>query len=1088
MLNPGNAAGKWRRVTPQRPCPACGKTNWCTLSADGRLAACRRVEAGAWRTKTGKDGTPIYLHRLNGAATISPAELPATASGTAARIDAGTLHRVYSAMLAGLSLAQSHRESLHRRGLADADIDSRGYRTLPKQGRARCAAELRERFGDTVLRVPGIVTKEREGRRYLTVAGVGGLLIPCRDIQGRVVALKIRRDDDGPGPRYSYLSSARHGGPGPGSPVHFPLGTPASADLVRVTEGELKADVAVALSGVPTISIPGALCWRPALDAAKALGARTVRLALDADAADKPAVGRALDALAHALDAAELAVEFERWRAPHKGIDDALAAGAALDVLTGNVARQAIAETLAEATVGEPPQEPTALDRLAERLAEGPAALFRDGELLRALAAVAENDPAEFACVRSKVKAAAGVSLRDLDKALAHFRQEVRRQRPPADAAGQYRSSAGRIVRDAPTPQGGTVEIALCNFDARIVEQVTVDDGVERRSTLAVEGALADGTPLPRVDIPADQFAYMRWPVEKWGTRAVVLAGMTTADHLRCAMQLLSGDVTRREVFAHTGWREVAGQWVYLHATGAIGAAGPVDGVEVSLPDAVAGYSLPTPPQGAELADAVRASLAILDVGPERVTAPLVAAVFRAAITSADFSLHLAGPSSAGKTELAALVQQHFGAGLDARHLPGSWASTANSLEGLAFAAKDAVFVVDDFAPQGGQHDVARYHREADRLLRAQGNQAGRSRCRADGTVKAAKPPRGLIVSTGEDVPRGQSLRSRMLICELSPGEVNWQRLTICQRDAANGLYAAAMAGYLRWLSGRYAALRDGLRAEIAALRDKAHLEGQHKRTPGIIADLAAGLRHFLDYAVEAGAIDTAERDALAKRSWAALLAASAEQAGHVEAAEPTGHFLRLLAAVLESWRAHVADAHGDAPQNAPAWGWRLERGEWHAQGPRVGWLDGADLFLQPDAAFAAAQRLASEQGESLPVGARTLWQRCRERGLLASWDKTRQRHTVRRHLDGPRREVLHLRADALCSAARPSQPSPNHEKHGQSGDGCAGDSPDRPANRPQVGPENTTQNGEWDGWDGQKQGDRPACANNFAPRQRGTV
>jgi hypothetical protein len=46
----------------------CGKPDWCSLSADGTLAACRRVEQGAWRSKTDKSGTPVYLHRLTGAA------------------------------------------------------------------------------------------------------------------------------------------------------------------------------------------------------------------------------------------------------------------------------------------------------------------------------------------------------------------------------------------------------------------------------------------------------------------------------------------------------------------------------------------------------------------------------------------------------------------------------------------------------------------------------------------------------------------------------------------------------------------------------------------------------------------------------------------------------------------------------------------------------------------------------------------------------------------------------------------------------------------------------------------------------------
>ena len=34
------------------------------MSADGTLAKCMRVEPGAWRSKTGRDGVPYYLHRL----------------------------------------------------------------------------------------------------------------------------------------------------------------------------------------------------------------------------------------------------------------------------------------------------------------------------------------------------------------------------------------------------------------------------------------------------------------------------------------------------------------------------------------------------------------------------------------------------------------------------------------------------------------------------------------------------------------------------------------------------------------------------------------------------------------------------------------------------------------------------------------------------------------------------------------------------------------------------------------------------------------------------------------------------------------
>jgi hypothetical protein len=947
-----------------------------------------KVDAGSFKAGEQKDGARYYLHRLAGAARHDPA--PRRPGPETPRADPDLLNRAYSALLARLPLSQAHREALRGRGLSDAEIDCRGYRTLTIRGRARLAGELREQLGDALLSVPGFHVKPGEGGRpYVTVAGAAGLLLPVRDAGGRVVALLVRRDDAKDGGKYSYLSSAKHGGPGPGAPPHVPLGIVGPAATVRLTEGALKADIAFALSGLPTVGAAG-LAWRPALDALQALGCKTVRLAFDADCLDKPNVARALVACCEAAVGLGLTVELERWdNADGKGIDDLLAAGKQPEVLTGEPALAAVREALAVSTAADPPPEPDGLERLPEVLAAGGApALFGDKPLLAALARLEATDPAAYAACRARLKGQ-GVSLTDLGRALAPLSRELRQRQPAPDAAGCYRIASSGFVRDVLT-KDGPVEVALTNWSARIVEQTVHDDGAERRLSFAVEGSLADGTPLPRADVPADQFAWMRWPVETWGTRAVVLAGASTADHARVALQLLSGDVPRRTVYAHTGWREIDGSWVYLHGGGAMGTVGTVAGIEVSLPDALAGYALPEPPTGEALADAVRASLALLDQAPDRITAPLLGAAYRAALGPCDCALHLSGPTGAGKTELAALAQQHYGAGLDARHLPGSWASTGNALEGLAFAAAHALLTVDDFAPGGTAADVARMHREADRLLRAQGNRAGRQRMRADGGLRPARPPRGLILSTGEDVPRGQSLRARLLTLELAPGELDWPRLTACQHEAAAGRYAEALAGYVRWLAPRYAGLRDGLRAEAAALRDRACAEGLHARTPGIVADLAAGWRHWLDYALAVGAIDAAEREALDRRVWDALQKAGASQAEHL-----------------------------------------------------------------------------------------------RERGLLAGWDEARQRHSVRRRLGGhERREVLHLRADALSTSARPSPPSPTPPDDAfppemadgpgdGRGDGCAWGIADRPHDRPQETPGKAGRHGVGDGGDGRIQVER---------------
>jgi hypothetical protein len=137
------------------------------------------------------------------------------------------------------------------------------------------------------------------------------------------------------------------------------LGVTTPAEIVRITEGALKADVAFALSGLPTVGAAG-LSWRPALGMARALGAHVVRLALDADVWANAHVARALADCAAGAAAAGLSVEFERWRPEDgKGIDDLLAAGKETEVLSGEAAVVAIRGALPPTTPGQPHRPPT---------------------------------------------------------------------------------------------------------------------------------------------------------------------------------------------------------------------------------------------------------------------------------------------------------------------------------------------------------------------------------------------------------------------------------------------------------------------------------------------------------------------------------------------------------------------------------------------------------------------------------------------------------------------------------------------------------------------------------------------------------
>ncbi len=252
--------------------------------------------------------------------------------------------------------------------------------------------------------------------------------------------------------------------------------------------------------------------------------------------------------------------------------------------------------------------------------------------------------------------------------------------------------------------QNGAVDVPLTNFTARITGNVAEDDGAEVRRRFDIEATLHGRSHL--VSVPASQFADMRWPVEQLGAGAIIYPGFGLKDHARTAVQLLSGAIPERRVHTHTGWRKVDAGWVFLHAGGAIGSIGTVVELVVDLPTDLARYVLPTPLAGDPLHEVIRASLALLDLAPDQMTVPCFVAIYRAVLGSIDFTLHLAGPTGAGKTELAVLAQQHFGPAMDSRHLPASWLSTGNALEGLAFQAKDVLLVVDDFAPTGTSSDA----------------------------------------------------------------------------------------------------------------------------------------------------------------------------------------------------------------------------------------------------------------------------------------------------------------------------------------------------------------------------------------------
>ena len=321
---------------------------------------------------------------------------------------------------------------------------------------------------------------------------------------------------------------------------------------------------------------------------------------------------------------------------------------------------------------------------------------------------------------------------------------------------------------------------------------------------------------------------------------------------------------------------------------------------------------------------------------------------------------------------------------MHARRLPGSWSSTANALEGYAFTLKDTLFVIDDFLAKGSKYDIAKIHREADRILRAQGNRSGRQRMRADATLRPTKPPRCLILSTGEDIPRGQSLRARILVVEVSKGNLNWELLSQCQVDAQEGIYAQVMSSYIAWIANNHPEISKELRDCAECLREEMSRSGMHRRTMHITINLILGWAFFLMFAMETQSLTSERAETLFRECQDTLEELMKRQEDYHAASEPAQRFITLLRAALTSGKAHVGDLVGETPTDGNLWGWQGDI----PQGPRVGWIDDGNLYLEPEASYATIQRMGDETGEPLGVSSQTLRKHLYEAKLLKSTDR----------------------------------------------------------------------------------------------------
>ena len=846
------------------------------------------------------------------------------------------------------------------------------------------------------------ITDPAEAGKILNWSGrasAPAIAFPVFVRDGSVVTTILRPDsphtrEDGNAPKYETPVGVGPRCYFPPTPLVEPARWSNGAEAVVLTEGIKKALAGVQAGGL-VISAQGTTVWHDIEHKKKTgelrlhadlralpLKDRDVIIAFDGgDTTGNPSVVLAEGRLASMLAKVGANVRLMRIPAPDGvkvGLDDFLARQT--DPTT------ALKELMASAIPADP------LLRICDALAHpdpGSAvlALLVDEGFAAALY-VAPKAVTDLAA--AQVQKRAGITKASVREAVDRFESSLRQKSTKNTASGDssgevegnnYEVVDGRLCWAKPQRGGGETMVPLAHFDAQIVEEVTFDDGAETTKSLRIRGTLNDQA-LPDCVVPAAEFGSMTWVMREWGARAVVCAGQGIPDHIREAIQIRSKP-SSRHVYSHTGWRKTEDGWAYLHNGGAVGASN----LEVKLDGALSRFQLPE--KAEDVVAAVRLSAALLDVGPDSVTMPLLAAVYLAPLCSIlhpDFAVCLVGSTGNLKSELAALAQSHYG-DFSRMTLPGSWSSTDNALEHTLFALKDALCVVDDYAPQPGRYAAQDLQRRAARIIRSVGNGASRARLRADLTQRPERPPRGLMISTGEDLPPGSSIRARLYAVEVERNSLNLAMVTHLQ--SRRGRLRHATRAYTEWLRPRIDDFGKRLPNLHKRFRRLFQEAAGHARHPETLASLLLGVHVFSRFAADVGAMSKADGRRLVRRALDVLRAGATEQAEVAADVDVARKFVEVLSNLLAQNKVVLVGPNQTLSASAP--------GE-----EAIGWRGDDFAYVVPDLAKQRVAASLRDSGEQLALSDRALHRELVRAGaVIPSKSGGRTRATTQRRFGG---------------------------------------------------------------------------------------
>ncbi|MDD7175781.1 MAG: toprim domain-containing protein [Clostridiales bacterium] len=502
----------------------------------------------------------------------------------------------------------------------------------------------------------------------------------------------------------------------------------------------------------------------------------------------------------------------------------------------------------------------------------------------------------------------------------------------------------------------------LCSFLPVPKETIRRDDGSTVRTDYVIGATRPDGTPMEDARIAGEgEFAAMRWPMKFWqfygNIKPVKNGPQLVLDAISTAGQRIA---KHRDVYEHTGMREIGGRTVYLYNGGAIGA----DDVSVELAGQLQHYEMRERKHTRE--EAACAEMMLVNDLPGWLILPELAQAYLAPLYSVlermqlppSYVVYVIGDRGAGKSTVTGYVQGHFGNFYE-RQFPSNFTDTPNQVRDKLFWAKDSLMVIDDYRKTGdGGRTRSSMDMVADAAITAVADRADRGRLDADKRMSAPRPCRSTCIMTGEDMPNVSiSRKMRLYRIQISMGDIyknsadELEGFRVMNRA---GMFRSCMRYYIEDLLARWDGIEDELqrRMDDAAAIVKRALHRKEGRYLECATHLMCGIGLMLDHLIACGVMEASERDARMERAAKDVCANIDDQGGEVDESQPEAIWLQTLQSLLATRTVTIC-----SKDDAVGEGFRSNL---------IGYYDGDLVMLDPT-------RCDEYIGESLRKGGVTL-------------------------------------------------------------------------------------------------------------------